>query len=121
MRLHLHAASPGRGQTQCRDPGEARPMSPLLPLSAVLTVLGAFFLAVGALGLMRFPDALSRLQGVFKATSLGVGCLMVGLLLRAGSVFIWLKLLFVWGLFLVCLGYLGQLVGRSALLAARGR
>jgi len=96
-------------------------MSPLLPLSAVLTVLGAFFLAVGALGLMRFPDALSRLQGVFKATSLGVGCLMVGLLLRAGSVFIWLKLLFVWGLFLVCLGYLGQLVGRSALLAARGR
>ncbi|ATB28769.1 cation:proton antiporter [Melittangium boletus] len=96
-------------------------MNPLLPLSAVLVVLGAFFLAVGAVGLVRFPDVLSRLQGVLKAASLGTGCLMAGLLLRAHSVFTLLKLLFVWGLFLVCLGYLGQLVGRSALLAARRR
>jgi len=61
------------------------------------------------------------LQGVFKAVSLGMGCMMVGLLLRADSVFTLLKLLFVWGLFGVCLGDVGQLVGRSALLAARRR
>jgi multicomponent Na+:H+ antiporter subunit G len=96
-------------------------MSLGLLLSSACLACGAFFLAVAALGLVRFPDALSRLQGVSKATALGVGCWMLGLLLRASSVFTVLKLLFVWGLVLVWFGYLGQLVGRLALIAARRR
>jgi monovalent cation/proton antiporter MnhG/PhaG subunit len=79
-------------------------------------LLGVFFLTVGALGLARLPDVLSRLQGASKAVSVGMGFLMLGQLLQSMSLFAVLKLLFVWGLLQVTCSTLGQLVvGRRSL------
>ncbi|QRN98791.1 monovalent cation/H(+) antiporter subunit G [Archangium violaceum] len=89
-------------------------MNPLDLLSSVLVGLGCCFFFVGALGLVRFPDALSRLNAVSKAASAGLGFTVLGLLLRADSVFTALKLLFIWGIMLVACATSGQLVGRSA-------
>lgn len=96
-------------------------MSPLELLSVLLVALGVFFFAVGAVGLVRFPDALSRLHVVSKAASAGMGLTVLGLLLHAGSVFLALKLLFVWGLVLVASATGGQLAGRSAVRNERRR
>jgi multicomponent Na+:H+ antiporter subunit G len=96
-------------------------MSALAPLSALLVGLGAFFFVVGAVGLVRFPDALSRLHAVSKAASAGLGLTVLGLLLRADSVLTALKLLFVWGLVQVAGATAAQLVGRSAVRVARHR
>lgn len=44
---------------------------------AVLIVLGALFVLLGSIGLARLPDVLARLHGPTKATTLGVGALLL--------------------------------------------
>jgi len=44
----------------------------------VLLVLGAFFMLLAGLGVLRLPDLFMRLQAATKASTLGVGCLLVG-------------------------------------------
>lgn len=46
-------------------------------LIAFLLVTGAVFMLLGSLGLARFPDPLSRLHGPSKATTLGLGALLI--------------------------------------------
>ncbi|MBO8141939.1 MAG: Na+/H+ antiporter subunit G [Firmicutes bacterium] len=41
-------------------------------LTSLLILTGAFFLLVGTLGLLRFPDVYNRLHSVGKASTLGV-------------------------------------------------
>jgi monovalent cation/proton antiporter MnhG/PhaG subunit len=41
-----------------------------------LLVLGTFFVALGAVGLLRLPDVYSRMHAVTKATTLGMGGLL---------------------------------------------
>lgn len=46
-------------------------------LLSVLILTGAAFTFVGSLGLVRFRDFYTRLHGPTKATTLGVGCLLI--------------------------------------------
>ncbi len=54
---------------------------PLEATIAALLVIGAAFLVVGAVGLVRFPDAFMRLHAPTKASTLGVGGVLVASLL----------------------------------------
>ena len=47
-------------------------------LVAGFLLVGAAFTLIGAIGLVRFPDFLTRLHAPTKATTLGVGSLLVG-------------------------------------------
>lgn len=47
-----------------------------LILSALI-LLGAFFTLVGSIGLYKLPDFFMRLHGPTKATTLGVGSLLI--------------------------------------------
>jgi len=44
---------------------------------SVLLVLGGAFTLIGAIGLARLPDFFTRLHGPTKATTLGVGAIML--------------------------------------------
>jgi multicomponent K+:H+ antiporter subunit G len=44
---------------------------------SVLVVFGAAFVLIGSIGLARFPDFFTRLHGPTKATTLGVGSLVL--------------------------------------------
>ncbi|WP_439817037.1 Na+/H+ antiporter subunit G [Zavarzinia sp. CC-PAN008] len=46
-------------------------------VAAVLILVGAFFLVVGSLGLARLPGTMQRLHGPTKATTLGIGSLLL--------------------------------------------
>lgn len=46
-------------------------------LLSLLVLIGAVFTFIGSLGLARLPDFYSRLHGPTKATTLGVGSLLV--------------------------------------------
>lgn len=46
-------------------------------LLSALLVTGAFFTFVGSLGLVRFKDFYTRLHAPTKASTLGVGCLLI--------------------------------------------
>lgn len=44
---------------------------------AALVIIGAFFTLVGSWGLLRMPDFFMRLHAPTKATTLGVGAILV--------------------------------------------
>lgn len=90
-------------------------MSFLLDVFTVAAVsAGAFFFLAGSVGLLRFPDALSRLHALTKADNLGLGLVMLGVLPRAGGLFAALKLVFVWLLVLFASAMVSQLIARVA-------
>src|SRR5688572_891613 len=47
-------------------------------ISAVLIVVGASFMLLAGLGVLRLPDLFMRLQASTKASTLGVGCMLLG-------------------------------------------
>lgn len=47
-------------------------------VSAVLLVVGASFMLLAGLGVLRLPDLYMRLQAATKASTLGAGCLLLG-------------------------------------------
>lgn len=53
-------------------------MMPLLSIAAgILAVLGALFALVAAVGVLRFPDLLTRMHAATKAGTLGAGLLLL--------------------------------------------
>lgn len=46
-------------------------------LAAALLVIGAAFALIGSIGLARLSDFFKRLHGPSKATTLGVGCVLL--------------------------------------------
>jgi multicomponent K+:H+ antiporter subunit G len=44
---------------------------------AALVLIGAFFTLVGSIGLLKLPDFYMRLHGPTKATTLGVGAILI--------------------------------------------
>jgi multicomponent K+:H+ antiporter subunit G len=55
--------------------------SPLELAAAVLILISSFFLLVGAIGLARFPDFYMRLHAPTKASTLGVGGILIASML----------------------------------------
>jgi multicomponent K+:H+ antiporter subunit G len=47
-------------------------------IAALLVVLGAFFMFVGSLGLAVLPDMMRRLHAPTKASTLGLGSILLG-------------------------------------------
>lgn len=47
-------------------------------LSTILILFGATIALIGSIGLARFPDIFTRLHGPTKATTLGVGSVLLG-------------------------------------------
>ena len=83
-------------------------------LTIVAVAAGAFFFLAGTVGLLRFPDALSRLHALTKADNLGLGLIVLGLLFQAAGLLAALKLVAVWLLALLAGATVTQLVARTA-------
>ena len=86
-------------------------------LTILLVASGGFFFLAGTVGLLRFPDTLTRLHALTKADNLGLGLVVLGLALQAGSLFEAAKLRLVWLLVLISSATVSQLIARRA----RGR
>jgi multicomponent Na+:H+ antiporter subunit G len=83
-------------------------------LSVVAISGGAFFFLAGTVGLLRFPDTLTRLHALTKADNLGLGLVVLGLIPRFDSAIAAMKLVFVWLLVLLASAVASQLVARAA-------
>jgi len=89
-------------------------MSELLNiLSWLLLAGGLLFFAAGSVGLLRFPDTLSRLHALTKADTLGLGLVIAGLSLRAGSLLEVAQMLLIWLLVLASGATACQLLARQ--------
>jgi multicomponent Na+:H+ antiporter subunit G len=83
-------------------------------LTIVAVLAGAFFFLAGTVGLLRFPDTLTRLHALTKADNLGLGFIVLGLLPRMDSMVAGLKLILVWLLVLLASAAVSQLIARNA-------
>ncbi|HXH04033.1 MAG TPA: monovalent cation/H(+) antiporter subunit G [Candidatus Competibacteraceae bacterium] len=64
-------------------------------LSWSLLLSGAFFIVVGAVGVLRMPDFYTRMHAASITDTLGTGLLMLGLLLQGGLTLVTVKLLLI--------------------------
>jgi multicomponent Na+:H+ antiporter subunit G len=83
-------------------------------LSVIAIAGGAFFFLAGTVGLLRFPDTLTRLHALTKADNLGLGLIVLGLVPRFDSGFAAVKLIAVWFLVLLASAVVSQLIARAA-------
>ena len=81
--------------------------------SVACVAAGCVFFCAGTVGLLRFPDPLSRLHALSKADNLGLGLVALGLLphLEAGQM---LKFAGVWLLAQLSAATVSQLVAARA-------
>ena len=54
-------------------------------VTAVLWLVGSAFALLGAVGVLRMPDVLTRMQASTKASTLGLACLLLGAALQMGD------------------------------------
>jgi len=97
-------------------------ISTLLDIWTVLAVCaGAFFFLAGTVGLLRFPDSLTRLHALTKADNLGLGLVVLGLLPQAASLLDGIKLIGIWFLLLLAGACVSQMVSRMIRLGEETR
>lgn len=84
-------------------------------LVALLLLVGAFFYLAGTIGLLRFPDALSRMHALTKADNLGLLCICAAAAILAGALRPALLLLLIWLLAIFSATVSAHLIGRLAL------
>jgi multicomponent Na+:H+ antiporter subunit G len=89
----------------------------ILTISAI--VAGGFFFLAGTVGLLRFPDTLTRLHALTKADNLGLGFIALGLMLQAATLLDAFKLVAVWLLALLASAIASQLIARAVRPAGR--
>jgi multicomponent Na+:H+ antiporter subunit G len=82
-------------------------------LTYVAVTAGAFFFLAGTVGLLRFPDAYTRLHALTKADNLGLGLVVLGLLPQVSGVAGMLKLIAIWLLVLLSGAVASQLIARA--------
>ncbi|MCQ4312347.1 monovalent cation/H(+) antiporter subunit G [Stutzerimonas sp. VN223-3] len=83
-------------------------------LSWLLLITGLLFFAAGSVGLLRFPDTVSRLHALTKADTLGLGLVVAGLSIRAESLLEVGQMLLIWLLLLASSATACQLLARQA-------
>jgi multicomponent Na+:H+ antiporter subunit G len=81
--------------------------------SVVAICAGAAFFMAGSVGLLRFPDSLTRLHALTKADNLGLGLIVLGLLPQADSLLGGLKLVAVWLLVQLGSATVAQLIAHA--------
>jgi multicomponent Na+:H+ antiporter subunit G len=63
-------------------------------IAGIFIFVGLFFFFVGVVGLLRFPDPLSRMHASTKTDTLGVGLMTIGFIVLKGANFESITLLF---------------------------
>ena len=88
-------------------------MSRTLDIFTVVAVTGgAFFFMAGTVGLLRFPDSLTRLHALTKVDNLGLGLVMLGLLPLVEWPLGAFKLISIWLFVLLSGSIAAQLIAR---------
>jgi multicomponent Na+:H+ antiporter subunit G len=89
-------------------------MTSLADIFTVVAVsAGSFFFLAGTVGLLRFPDSLSRLHALTKADNLGLGLVVLGLLPQANGFLGGLKLVAVWLLVQLAAATVAQVIAEA--------
>lgn len=90
-------------------------------VSLALIGAGVLGFLAGTVGLLRFPDTLTRLHAVTKTDNLALGLIVLGLIPQAETPLAALKLALVWLLLQLSGATVGQLIAEAARRGGRQR
>jgi len=83
-------------------------------ITAVLLLIGASFLLLAGLGMLRMPDLFSRMQSATKASTLGVACVLLAVAVHFNDLGITIRALATSVFFLLTAPVSAHLVGRAS-------
>ena len=85
-------------------------------ISGGLVVVGATLALLAGVGVVRMPDAFTRLQASTKASTLGLGCLLAALAIRHPDVSVVMKALSISAFMMLTTAVSAHVIARAALL-----
>ena len=86
-------------------------------LTAILWIAGSAFALLAALGVLRMPDVFTRMQASTKASTLGLGCLLIGAGLQLGDFGSVIRVVSIGAFVLLTTPVAGHVIARAAYLA----
>lgn len=85
--------------------------------TAVLWLGGSAFALLAAVGVLRMPDVFTRMQASTKASTLGLGCLLIGAVLQMGDFAALIRAASIGGFILLTTPVAGLVIARAAYFA----
>jgi multicomponent Na+:H+ antiporter subunit G len=86
-------------------------------LTAVLWLAGSAFSLLAAIGVVRMPDVFTRMQASTKASTLGLGCLLIGTSLQLGDFASFIRVASIGSFVLLTTPVAGHVIARAAYFA----
>lgn len=83
-------------------------------IDSILILLGAFFMLVAAIGVVRMPDLLIRMHAATKAGTLGAGLLLIGVAIHFGETSVTLRAVSVVVFLFLTAPIAAHMIGRAA-------
>ncbi len=86
-------------------------------VTAFLWLAGSGFALLAAIGVLRMPDVFTRMQASTKASTLGLGCLLLGAALQMGDLASLIRAASIGAFVLLTTPVAGHVIARAAYLA----
>ena len=86
-------------------------------LTAFLWLAGSAFSLLAAVGVLRMPDVFTRMQASTKASTLGLGCLLIGAALQMGDFGTFIRVVSIGAFVLLTTPVAGHVIARASYLA----
>jgi multicomponent Na+:H+ antiporter subunit G len=81
-------------------------------------IVGSAFALLAALGLLRMPDVFTRMQASTKASTLGLGCLLIGAALQLGDLASLIRVASIGAFVLLTTSVSAHVIARASYLAS---
>jgi multicomponent Na+:H+ antiporter subunit G len=86
-------------------------------VTALLWLAGSAFALLAAVGVLRMPDVFTRMQASTKASTLGLGCLLIGSALQLGDFATFIRVLSIGAFVLLTTPVAGLVIARASYFA----
>ena len=86
-------------------------------VTAVVWLAGAMFALLAAVGVLRMPDVFTRMQASTKASTLGLGCLLIGAALQMGDFASFIRVASIGAFVLLTTPVSGHVIARASYFA----
>lgn len=86
-------------------------------LTAIAWLAGSAFALLAAIGLLRMPDVFTRMQASTKASTLGLGLLLIGAALQLGDFASFIRVTSIGAFVLLTTPVAGHVIARASYLA----
>ena len=86
-------------------------------VTAIVWLAGSAFALLAAVGVLRMPDVFTRMQASTKASTFGLGCLLVGTALQLGDFGAFIRVASIGAFVLLTTPVAGHVIARASYLA----